>query len=305
MAAIDRIIASGANRVGLSRAAVAWMVKARRSLAHLGSVRERRQLARTLADHSAWTTFMPQERGYALLDTARFPGLDDAVAAGRRIVAEREAAALRGFESAKKPFFFNVLNHDDLTRWPALLGFALSPAIVEAATAYLGTLPRLHGFGVYLSGTNDSTISSQEFHRDEDAFHQVKCFINLEDVGPDTGPFTFLPAAVTERVCRAVGRGWGSGRYSDAEVLAAAAPDAPIALTGPAGTGALVDTSRCLHFGSRTRHGRRAVLMFQFLPVPDVLLDKDKAYPAGYPLMEFPRAAAGDGVRALVLAPRG
>ncbi|MDP6172746.1 MAG: hypothetical protein QGF09_01090, partial [Rhodospirillales bacterium] len=38
------------------------------------------------------------------------------------------------------------------------------------------------------------------------------------------------------------------------------------ALTGPAGAGAICDTSTCLHYGSRCRSGERVSVVFRYAP---------------------------------------
>jgi hypothetical protein len=149
-------------------------------------------------------------------------------------------------------------------------------------------------------------ISSQCFHLDEHDFRQVKIFVNLDDVTGEEGPFTFLPAPETAAVCRAVGKGWGAGRLTDDEVLGNTAPEKVVRLIGSAGDGAFVDTSRCLHYGSRTIKGRRAILMIKYVSAPDALVEKDKPEMPGYPLTHFPpEQIPKDGVGRLMLAPHG
>jgi hypothetical protein len=73
---------------------------------------------------------------------------------------------------------------------------------------------------------------------------------------------TFLPAAATERVRRALRYDWG--RLTDDDVDAVGVREEALRLVGPAGGGAFVDTSRCLHFGSRGNRRDRLVLLVQF-----------------------------------------
>ena len=102
-----------------------------------------------------------------------------------------------------------------------------------------------------------------------------------------SGPLTFVAADVTKRVLRALGREAHETWYDDEQILSRCEPAAVQALTGEAGSGAFVDTSRCLHFGSRTRAGRRAVLMLNFVPCPDAQVEKGKM-DAGLALTRFP-----------------
>jgi hypothetical protein len=81
----------------------------------------------------------------------------------------------------------------------------------------------------------------------------------------------FLPARESERLVSAVRAGRrragakDSARYTDEELATHGDPAAAIRLVGPAGTAAVVDTSRCLHAGSRIPDGHfRLVLIIQY-----------------------------------------
>jgi hypothetical protein len=80
-------------------------------------------------------------------------------------------------------------------------------------------------------------------------------------VGEGEGPFTFVPAAETARIVHEVSamrRRQGkalSGRYLDDEIAAAGGREAIVRVTGAQGSGVAVDTSRCLHMGSRVAPG--------------------------------------------------
>jgi hypothetical protein len=50
-----------------------------------------------------------------------------------------------------------------------------------------------------------------------------------------------------------------------------ASPESAVAMTGPAGSGAAIDSSRCFHYGARSRGGERLMLQFQFLQLADAV----------------------------------
>ena len=243
----------------------------------------RRRAARKILSDSVWRDFIPHDQGYRVTDTGELPGVDDVVAAGRAAL-DRHERRLAEMERPVKTFFANILTADDLTKFPALLDFALSPPLVEAATGYLGTLPRLNGIGVYVSPANDGQVRSQLYHVDYADFAQVKCFVNINDVGAENGPFTFIAADRSRAIRVANGHGYRSSNLSDASI----GEVEPQMLTGPAGTTALVDTSNCLHFGSRVRQGRRVVYMCQFTTWPRPALIADKGAVDGRPVFDFP-----------------
>jgi hypothetical protein len=86
-------------------------------------------------------------------------------------------------------------------------------------------------------------------------------------------------------------------RWSDDEVAAHFRPIDLVRLTGPAGSGAFVDASRCLHFGSRIKPGAiRLVFCAQYLRY-------HFAYPTDRNRFDAPRPAS-DPLAARLLVSR-
>ncbi|MDE0943435.1 MAG: hypothetical protein OSB58_13515 [Alphaproteobacteria bacterium] len=306
---IDSLIKGLCDRLGLPRRLSARLVKKRRQWAHPIAVAARRRDARAMAARSAWSSFVPDDKGFALIVPEELPDLAEAVAACQRLYNAKQS---RDPEINKKPFFFNLLDIADLDAEPALLDFALSDAMIEIASGYIGMVPRLHAIGLYVSPVNDSTMSSQMFHLDGQDFRQLKCFVNVHDVGDDDGPFSFLPADKSDHVARTLGHYWGDGRLEDDDVFGVVDKEDVVALTGGPGTAGLVDPSRCLHFGSRARENTRIVFMFHYTPWPDARVDKveqngwiaNEQRP-GYSLTNIPDdRGRDDALRRLVLARR-
>jgi len=302
---IDFLITRVAKRLNVSRKSMFRLVKAWRMATHPLTVLERRRTATQMLERSKWRGYLPRRSAFKKFVEKDIPGLAEMVAICQHLLAGYETKNME-LSNSKKPFFSNLLTQDDLAAQPEILNFAISPVMTEIVTDYLGAVPRMHCLGIFVSPATDTVISSQCFHMDEHDFRQVKIFVNLDEVTADEGPFTFLPAPETAAVCRAVGKGWGAGRLTDEEVLGNTAPENVVRLTGSAGGGAFVDPSRCLHFGSRTSKGRRAVLMIQYVPAPDALVEKNKPEMPGYPLTHFPpEQIPKDGVGRLMLAPHG
>lgn len=205
--------------------------------------------------------------------------------------AERQAK----FRSGKQAFYRHLLNDDDLRRNPDLVEFALSGPLLGAVTRYLGMVPYLTRVDLVYSvsrGT-DEKIESQLFHLDHEGLRQVKYFIYVYDVDEPEGPFTFLPADTSFRVVNDV-RGWrnthGRGnvesrRYLDEEIAGVNAAHDIVTVKGPAGAGVAVDTSRCLHLGSRVSPGAfRLVLYLQYCTTREQTNVFDVARFAGDPV---------------------
>jgi hypothetical protein len=179
--------------------------------------------------------------------------------------AERQAK----FLSRKQSFFRYLLTDDDLRRHPELVDFALCDRTLGAATRYLGMVPYLsHVDLVYSLPRPGGNIDSQLFHLDPEGIRQVKFFIQIFDVGEPQGPFSFIPADSTSRVLRDI-VAWRkqqgaspSRRYSDEEVRAVGGDRTLVTVQGPAGTAIAIDTSRCLHLGSRVQPGTFRLMLY-------------------------------------------
>jgi hypothetical protein len=168
-----------------------------------------------------------------------------------------------------KPYLLDF-RLDVLPSESPLARLALHPSVVATATAHLRMVPVLAGVTVlrspYVAGPPSG---SQLFHSDWEDVSQLKLFVHCSDVTSSNGPLTALPAAASARVKEALhyrygGRGF---RRADDEVLALVEPDQLRSFEGPEGTAVFVDTSACLHYGSRVTAEApdRLVVQLQFL----------------------------------------
>lgn len=221
---------------------------------------------RTIA--SSWAESISRSKGYRLFSPGTFPELPEIVAACQAVF-DRHKAEITDSTRYNKPYFHNILTAEDLQRHPVLVNFALSLPVTEAVTGYLGQIPRLHSIGVFYSAVNDSIAGSQMYHLDGDALSQIKCFVNIWEVGIDGGAFIFLPKQHSSASVRSKGL---LKVISDEEVAGLLPVANQVAVVGPAGSGVFVDTSRCLHQGSRARTHPRLVFQFQYVTRPDALL---------------------------------
>ena len=173
----------------------------------------------------------------------------------------------------KRAFPRNLLDNDDLRAHPQLVDFALSDWALGLAANYLRMVPYLNRVDLLYSVARPTQdrITSQLFHVDPEGVTQVKFFVNVFDTDDTAGPFTFIPADDTARVLREIRRLRRTqgkphvGRYTDKEIAAVGGSGAVISVRGPAGSGVAVDTSRCLHLGSRVKPGSfRLCLYLQY-----------------------------------------
>ena len=244
-------------------------------------VARRRAVAREYNRRFAHPVMTPAG-GWGSVSPETFDGLDQVLTICRTLFEEKYAELERGPERrvgeskgtlAKRQFLRNILMDDDLRRHPELVDFVLSDKALGIATSYLGTVPYLNRIDMLYSTPREGEdlIKSQLFHVDPEGLTQVKFFINVFDVDDAEGPFTFIPADASARILRDVRRMRREkgiphvGRYTDEEVEAVGGTSSIVSLKGPRGTGVSIDTSRCLHLGSRVAPGAfRLVLYVQY-----------------------------------------
>jgi hypothetical protein len=150
-----------------------------------------------------------------------------------------------------------VLGADD-----AWFSACTSRRILDVANAYLRLWAKLSYVDLWYTAqqpATDERVASQNWHIDFDDKHLLKAFVYLSDVGPEQGPFEYVPGSQAGGSLTV--RPWvpmGYGRVSDEE-LAAHVPDAEIAtFTGLKGTLILCNTSG-LHRGGFATAGARVL----------------------------------------------
>ncbi len=278
MRSLDLRLLQLSEKIGLPSDPIYRLIRARRVAGNFKEWRERKKRAEDIRRSSQYAKTIDRAKGYFIFDKNFLPEVGSAVAEAAQLYeSKRDEISVK---DAKKRFFMNIMTADDIENCEEIMALANHPAMFEAAAAYLGTYPKLRSVGVYVSEENTSQISSQMFHFDTNDLTQVKCFINVNDVGDDNGPFTFISSDTSRAFERRQG-----GRVDDETVFSRITKDDLVHLTGSSGTGAFVDTSQCLHYGSRCRSGRRVVLMIQYAPHPDLSMKMEKYSRKGTPLL--------------------
>ena len=150
----------------------------------------------------------------------------------------------------------------DLLDHPEIMDVALNEDILRAAAAYYGQVPRLYRVAVWWSPPNDTLQGSQLFHYDGLDNRQAKVFINLKEVTPESGPLYFLDAAQSDEFDAKVG--YSKARIADEDVFSIFKPGDLHSAAGPAGEAFILDTGRCLHYGSRKNSEGRLIFMINY-----------------------------------------
>lgn len=183
-----------------------------------------------------------------------------------RALAEKWAAEESPERHLKRQYPINMLLPSDLRDHPTILEFALRDEFLLAASEYLGQVPRLVSIGVLRSPANGSVYwrapGSQDYHYDPRDSREVKIFINLTSVTHENGPTHFLPADACERFNAKVG--YRRTKIPDDVVYSVCSRDEVLDSRGDEGMGIMVDTSRCLHYGSRNNSSERWLLVISY-----------------------------------------
>jgi hypothetical protein len=226
----------------------------------LGLIRRRAELEGLISEAA----------GHAWLPDGIFGGLPDAISFATKVYEDRRhhvAPDPRTYRGA------DLLSGDRYETAPPFFDLALSDEILQLASDYLGELPVLLIPRLWWTRPEPQAERglTQMFHRGRpNAPHirrQAKFLFTMSDVDENSGPFHFITAELSERIIPDYRSGDCLG---DEEIFRHVRPSDVMKLIGPPGTGLMVDTARCFHFGRRARSKERLMLMIQFMRSDDV-----------------------------------
>ncbi len=235
---------------------------------------ERQKLARNILRKSEWRGTLSRETGFHLFESGEIPNLVMMAEIGKKIYEERVDAEedrqeQRSRRETEKSPITHMLRDVDFVKQSELIEIAISKPIVEIMTDYFCTVPRLDNIDLWVSRPNPSSIGSQLLHLDKPDRRYVSIFLNVMDVTEENGPLTFLAADESTQVRRKASYEklyyHGDGRIDDKDLVRFAGEDKLLKVTGPMGAGGIVDTSECLHFGSRCHSGVRVVMIVTYM----------------------------------------
>ena len=200
-----------------------------------------------------------------LFDEERWHAIEaqgaDFVAETERTIAEGRIGKVRaGKEFVVRAHSFEGVT---LTADDAWFSAAASRRLLDVANAYLRLWAKLSYVDLWYTAqqpASDERVASQNWHVDFDDKHLLKAFVYLSDVGPEQGPFEYVPGSQPGGQHHGV-RPWvpmGFGRVDDADVAKSVPPDEIATFTGPRGTLILCNTSG-LHRGGFATAGPRVL----------------------------------------------
>lgn len=218
------------------------------------------------------------EDGWALDESGSLPHLEEMLRQADEVIEER--GGVSDVDDRYRAFFRNLISVEDHERWPGFLEFGTSPEFLAIVSDYLGFLPALSntlpiGVRMVESGKHLDALShleprdSQVFHIDPYDHPMVYAIVLVRDCTEEMGPFTFLPASVSQRAAKELDY-WSRGRpyrLSDDEIYSVVDRSETRRLTYPRGTVLFIDTSRCFHYGARDGEVPRFQAMYGYTSV--------------------------------------
>jgi|SRR5688572_30579948 hypothetical protein len=189
-------------------------------------------------------------------------------AQGAAFVAETERTIAEGGSGkvrAGKEFVVRAHSFEGVTLAPDDPWFAActSRRLLDVANAYLRLWAKLSYVDLWYTAqqpATDDRVASQNWHVDFDDKHLLKAFVYLSDVGPEQGPFEYVPGSQPGGRHHSV-RPWvpmGYGRVPDEDVARNVPSEEIATFTGPKGTLILCNTSG-LHRGGFATSGPRVL----------------------------------------------
>lgn len=248
----------------LNRSPFRYAVKSGVSAWNLGEKLKRKRDVRLL-DVTAEQRTRAQDLnrdGYAIVSELIDPDLLKQVAASceAKLADVKAAEAKQAQSSYWKKFLVPMLDAEmqngKLSADNLFVRYALQPGVINVVASALGEIPWLDYVMLsYSRHTGEALSSSQLWHRDHDDVRVIKFYTYLTDVENDgDGPFTFLPRQPTEKF----GFPLLGSHFSDDIVFDKVSRGDLKIMKAPRLVSFMVDTSQCLHMGSRIApgHGR-------------------------------------------------
>ncbi len=251
------------QRFGIPRSLRDTIVVGTKSVLAPGEEEKRRRKVSEVAPPKSTPIDTFQSDGAAILASDLVPGAQEAAGAMGDLFQQLKGAGrvTKPDGHRKADFLVRLAGDEEVMALKPVCNFVLSDELIGLASHYFGQVPVLSRVDFWWSPPNETKAESQMYHYDGEDKSQLKVILNVVDVDENTGPFTFLTAPASSTIAKTRRH---SARLDDEAVESTAGRDAIYRLIGPKGTVGAVDTSRCLHYGSRGNTRERLILMLQF-----------------------------------------
>jgi hypothetical protein len=236
----------------------------------------RQQMPQLLEENGPLSrTKIEMNDGWALDTSKSLPHLDRMLADSEKIIAER-AGVRKSAQGTYRSYFQDVWTPADLEAYPSFLDFVTSSDVLAVVADYLKCIPALTTTlpsGIRFVESNaafddqpNNPHDSQLYHIDYYSLPNVYMLVLLQDTTPDHGPWTFLPRSISMEAMAKLNY-WNSQRgyrMSDADVYSVVDKKDVIEFTGQKGDVLFIESSGCLHYGSRNSVKPRFQLMIGY-----------------------------------------
>lgn len=190
------------------------------------------------------------------LDDLELPFSSEMNAATARLFS-----AIPSVEEGRRKQYVRHATPDQITEQPELLLWGLNERLLNIVGAYLHQRPRYRGVVARIDCANGVQEETRLWHKDAEDFRIVKFIVYLNDIGPEDGPFEFIPKRLTPPRSRIR---FSNGRVLDDD-MAKVVPDSEIrSCTGPAGTVVVADTCSVFHRGRPGTASDRHTLFYNY-----------------------------------------
>jgi hypothetical protein len=222
-----------------------------------------------------------KEDGYKILNYENLSSFKDMLLAINKNLANN--FYFNNLINNSKKDFMNI-NPIDLSKkeHSSLIKFIKNSEIINSIADYINAPPILLSSQIWKSKKNEVSSNfthSQLYHFDREDWRQIKCFIPIKKIDINSGPLNIINAKNTKlfkfksltkfRIPNS------KSRYDD-KFVNKLIETPPIPLIADVGDLILVDTSQCLHYGSRVNTNERLVIVLQFVSPYSPKLDKIK-----------------------------
>jgi len=119
--------------------------------------------------------------------------------------------------------------------------------------------------------------SAQLFHSDYEDYSSIKLFWNLHDITEDNGPFTFINREISSKIYSetAYSKNPSNKRLDDELIEKYEKKKNWQNIIGPKDGALYIDSTACLHFGSRLKKGSRKLVQFYFVSPYAYVLERE------------------------------
>ncbi len=213
--------------------------------------------------------------GWHIDTSMSLPHLERVLEDSEKIIHDRSGR--RHASAPYRSWFQDMWTAELVQEFPSFLDFATSSDILAVVSRYLETIPLLSTTipaGIRLVESNsefdpepDKPKDSQLYHIDYFSVPNVYVLVLVRDTTLEQGPWHFLPKSVSQRVKSELGYwGWGKDyRISDERVYSVADSDNDvIRFAYPRGSVLFIESSGCMHYGSRNMVRPRFQVMYAY-----------------------------------------